>query len=176
MQLRVEGGGDEGPHSSPMGSPILGHIIKIGVRRNAVTPNRSRRRTWLWHDRGEVLVLLRQHGHLACARRASAICDAWPPPGASSCRTAITDTPTTRPSERLVGAAKVIEGMARPGSTAAAADLFGRRCRKAELDARVLQRWRPRFSPDGDESARRSAPRLTDVGSGREAFAGRPSR
>jgi hypothetical protein len=91
-------------------------------------------------------------------------------------RTAITDTPTTRPSERMVRAAEVTEGMARPGSTAPAADSFGRRCREAALDARVVQRWRHRFSPDGEESARRSAPRLTEVGSGREAFADRPSR
>lgn len=90
-------------------------------------------------------------------------------------RTAITDKPTTRPSERLVGAAEVTEGMASPGSTVPAAYIFGLRCREAALDARVLQRWRHLFYPHGDESARRSAPRLTDVGSVLEASAVRPS-
>jgi hypothetical protein len=36
-------------------------------------------------------------------------------------RTEITDKPTTRPSERLVCTAEVIEGMASPGNTAPAA-------------------------------------------------------
>jgi hypothetical protein len=90
-------------------------------------------------------------------------------------RTAITDTPTTRPSERLVCAAEVTEGMASPGSTAPAASIFGLRCPEAELDALVLQRWRHLFYPHGDESARRGAPRLTDVRSVLEAYAVRPS-
>lgn len=55
-------------------------------------------------------------------------------------RTAITDTPTSRPSERLVCAAEMTEGMAGPGRTAPAADIFGLRCREAELDALVWQR------------------------------------
>jgi hypothetical protein len=88
----------------------------------------------------------------------------------------ITDTPTTRPAERLVCMAEVSEGMASLGSTAPAAYLFGLGCREAELDAMVLQRWRHLFYPHGDESARRSAPRLTDVGSGLEAYAIRPTR
>jgi hypothetical protein len=91
-------------------------------------------------------------------------------------RTAITDKPTTRPSERLVCAAEVTEGLASPGRTAPAADIFGLRCREAELDALMLQRWRHLFYPHADESARGSAPRLTDAGSGLEAYAVRPSR
>jgi hypothetical protein len=55
-------------------------------------------------------------------------------------RTEITDKPTTCPSERLVCAAEVTEGLASPGSTPPAADIFGFRCREAELGARVLQR------------------------------------
>jgi hypothetical protein len=88
----------------------------------------------------------------------------------------ITDTPTTRPSERLVCMAEVSEGMASLGSTAPAAYLLGLGCREAELDAMVLQRWRHLFYPHGDESARRRAPRLTVVGSGLEADAVWPSR
>jgi hypothetical protein len=42
-------------------------------------------------------------------------------------RTAITDTPATRPSERVVGAAEVTEGMASSGCTAPAADSRTRR-------------------------------------------------
>jgi hypothetical protein len=90
-------------------------------------------------------------------------------------RTAITDTPTTRPSERLVCAAEVTEGMAHPGRTALAADIFGLRCREAALDARVLQRWRHLFYAHGDERARCSAPRLTDVESVLGTYAVRPS-
>jgi hypothetical protein len=88
----------------------------------------------------------------------------------------ITDTPTTRPSERLVCAAEETEGMTRLGSTAPAAYLFGLGCREAALDARVLQRSRHLFYPHGDERARRRAPRLTVVGSGLEADAVWPSR
>jgi hypothetical protein len=43
--------------------------------------------------------------------------------------------------------------------------MFGLRCREDELDALVLQRWRHLFYAYSDESARRSAPRLTDMGS-----------
>jgi hypothetical protein len=57
----------------------------------------------------------------------------------------ITDTSTTRPSERLVCAAEETEGLASLGSTAPAAYLFGLGCHEAELDARVLQRWRHLF-------------------------------
>jgi hypothetical protein len=74
-----------------------------------------------------------------------------------------------------VCAAEVTEGMANPDSTAPAADIFGLRCRETELDARVLQRWRHLFYAHGDESARRSTPRLTDVESVLEAYAARPS-
>jgi hypothetical protein len=88
----------------------------------------------------------------------------------------ITAKSTTRPSERLVCAAEVTEGMASLGSTAPAAYLFGLGCREAELDAMVLQRWRHLFYPHGDERARRRAPRLTVVGSGLEVDAVRPSR
>jgi hypothetical protein len=63
----------------------------------------------------------------------------------------------------LVCAAEMTEGMASPGRTAPAAYISGLRCREAGLDARVLQRWRHLFYAHGDESARRSAPRLTDV-------------
>jgi hypothetical protein len=71
---------------------------------------------------------------------------------------------TTRPSKRSVGAAEVTEGVASPGCTAPPASIFGLRCREAMLDALVLQRWRHLFSPHGDESAWRSAPRLMDAG------------
>ena len=91
-------------------------------------------------------------------------------------RTAITDTPPTHPSERLMCAAAVTAGRVRPGRSAPRAALFELRCREAALDARVLQRWRHLFYAHGDESTRRSAPRRTDVGSVREASAGRPSR
>ena len=84
---------------------------------------------------------------------------------AQQSRTEITDKPTTCPSERLECVAEVTRGMANPGRTAPAADIFGLKCREAELDALVLQRWRHLFYPHDDESARRSAPSLTDVGS-----------
>ena len=90
-------------------------------------------------------------------------------------RTEITHKPTTRPSERLVCAVEVTEGMASPGRTALAAYIFGLKCRGAELDALVLQRWWHLFYPHGVESARRSAPRLTDGGSVLEAYVVRPS-
>jgi hypothetical protein len=68
-------------------------------------------------------------------------------------RTAITDTPTTRPSERLMRAAEVTEGMAGPGRTAPAAAIFRMECpAEAELDTSVLQMWRQLFYPRGDES------------------------
>jgi hypothetical protein len=88
----------------------------------------------------------------------------------------ITDTPTTRPSERLVCAAEETERMARLGRTAPAAYLFGFGCREAALDARVLQRSRHLFYPHGEERARLCDPRLTVVGSGLEADASWPSR
>ena len=89
----------------------------------------------------------------------------------------ITDTPTTRPSERLVCMAEVTEGMASLGSTAPAAHIYRLGCpAEAELDTLVLPRWRHLFYPHGDESARRRAPRLTVVESGLEADAVRPSR
>jgi len=69
------------------------------------------------------------------------------------------------------------EDMANPDSTAAAAHIDGLGCpAKAELDASVLQRWRHVFYAHGDESARRSAHRLTVVGSVLEAYAVRPSQ
>jgi hypothetical protein len=68
-------------------------------------------------------------------------------------RTEITDTPTTRPSERLGCAAEVTEDMASPGSTAPAAAIFRMECpAEAELDTSVLQMWRQLFYPRGDES------------------------
>jgi hypothetical protein len=68
-------------------------------------------------------------------------------------RTAITDTPTTRPSERLVRAAEVTEGIAGPGRTAPAAAIFRMECpAEAELDTSVLQMWRQLFYHRGDES------------------------
>jgi hypothetical protein len=64
------------------------------------------------------------------------------------------------------------EGMANPDGTAPAAHIYRLAClAEAELDALVLQRWRHLFYPHGEESARRSAPRLTDVGSGLEEYA-----
>jgi hypothetical protein len=91
-------------------------------------------------------------------------------------RTEITDKPTTRPSERMVCAAEMTEGMANPDSTAPAAHIYRLGCpAEAELDALGLQKWWHLFYPHGDESARRSAPRETDVGSVLEAYTVRPS-
>ena len=65
-------------------------------------------------------------------------------------RTEITDTPTSRPSDRLVCAAEMTEGMASPGRTTPAAHIVGLRCRRgcagragvAEVAAPVLSsRW-----------------------------------
>jgi hypothetical protein len=68
-------------------------------------------------------------------------------------RTAITDMPTTRPSERLGCAAEVTEGLAGRGRTAPAAAIFRMECpAEAELDTAVLQMWRQLFYPRGDES------------------------
>jgi hypothetical protein len=73
--------------------------------------------------------------------------------------------------------AEMTEGMDNPVSTAPATHIYRLGCpAEAELDALVLPRWRHLFYPHGDESARRSAPRLTDVGSGLEAYAIRPTR
>jgi hypothetical protein len=71
-------------------------------------------------------------------------------------RTEITDKATTCPSERLVCAAEVTEGMASPDSTAPAAYIFGLRCREAELDALMLQRRRHLFYPHGVADGRRA--------------------
>jgi hypothetical protein len=91
-------------------------------------------------------------------------------------RTAITDTPTTRPSERLVRAAEMTEGMAGPGRTAPAAAIFRMECpAEAEFDTSVLQMWRRLFYPRGDESIRLSASRLTDVWSMMEREPLKPS-
>jgi hypothetical protein len=73
--------------------------------------------------------------------------------------------------------AEMTEGMDNPDSTARATHIYRLGCpAEAGLDALVLPRWRHLFYPHGDESARRSAPRLTDVGSGLEAYAIRPTR
>jgi hypothetical protein len=73
--------------------------------------------------------------------------------------------------------AEMTEGMDNPDSTAPATHIYRLGCpAEAELDALVLPRWRHLFYPHGDESARRSAPRLTDVGSGLEAYAIRSTR
>jgi hypothetical protein len=75
-----------------------------------------------------------------------------------------------------VCAAAMTEGMANPDGTAPAAHSYRLAClAEAELDALALQRWRPLFYPHGEESARRSAPKLTDVGSVLEEYAVRPS-
>jgi hypothetical protein len=78
------------------------------------------------------------------------------------------DEPGTRSSERSVWAAGMTDGLAHPDRPAPAAylDRPGGPA-AAGLDAVVLQRWRRRhlFYPLGDARARRSAPRLTDVGS-----------
>jgi Magnesium chelatase, subunit ChlI len=64
-----------------------------------------------------------------------------------------------------------------PDSTAPVAHIDGLGWpAKAELDASVLQRWRHLFYAHGDESPRRSAHRLTVVGSVLEAYAVRLSR
>jgi hypothetical protein len=72
--------------------------------------------------------------------------------------TEITHKPTTRPSEHLVCAAEMTEGIASPGSTAPAACIFGLKCRGAELDALVLQRWRHLFYQQRPRKRPRHAP------------------
>jgi hypothetical protein len=91
-------------------------------------------------------------------------------------RTEIPHEPGTRQSKRLVCMAEMTEDMAHPDGTAPAAYIYRLGYpAKVELAAPVLQRGWHLFYPHGDEGARRSHPRLTDMGSVLEAYAVRSS-